>query len=193
MLDNSKDKKKYIDMVGKVITLIMGGTRTQNIEDVLTAVKSDNVGAAMQGYVCASFDYYMSKKKDDGVLYIDVSKEPIATVYFKTAKDLEASSLRFHADTPYITATKDHRLPYPQVKIVPTTFGANAAAKQQKIMAKQAAIDTKAEKLKKNIAAGRTNLDLRPNGAPPAAPPSPTPHIKRPITTTKRGKQSLSI
>lgn len=173
MLESPKDKKYYLSMVEKVITLIMGGTKTSNIDDIIDGVKSGDSGKALQGYAKASFDYYMSKKKDDGVLYINVAVEPITTVFFKTADDLSASSLRFHAKTPYITATKDHRLPYPQIEIVPTTFGANALVKQQKVASNQAAFAAKAEKLSAKLAGkgggGMTNI--RPPGTPTRAEP----------------------
>ena len=177
-LESNKDKKKYIDMVEKVISLIMGGRHSKNIEDIVDAIKNNNPGAALQGYAKESFDYYMSKKKDDGVLYINVSVEPIQCVYFKTADDLSASSLRFHAKTPYITATKDHRLPYPQVEIQATTFGANALAKQQKVASQQAAIDARAEKVKARIAAGAGTTGIRPPGTKTVAKPATAPRAR---------------
>jgi hypothetical protein len=166
MLADNKEKKKYLDMVTKVITIIFGGSKNKDIDDIINAVKSDNVGAAMQAYAIASFNYYMSKKKDEGVLYINVVSEPITTVFFKKAEDLVQSSLRLHAGTAYITAIADIRLPYPQIEIKDTTFGANAAAAQQKLVAKQAALDVKNDKLKAKLAGkmGGGMTDIRPPG-----------------------------
>lgn len=165
MLQDDKDKKKYVDMVERVISIIFGGQKNKEISGVIDAIKSNDKGKALQQYAKANFNFYMSKKKDEGVLYINVVNEPITTVFFVKADDLEKSSLRLHAGTVYITSIADIRLPYPQVEIVGTTFGANALAAQQKVAAKQAAIDLKAEKLKKNIATGKTNVGLRPPGA----------------------------
>lgn len=169
MLD-AKDKKKYYTMVENVITKIFGGKKTKDIDAVMAAIKSDNTNEALQAYARASFNYYMGMKKDEGVLYINVVKEPISTVFFKDADDLANCSLRFHASTPYITSIKDVRLPYPQIEIVETTFGANAAAKAEKIAAKQAAIDARAEKQKAKLAskitgkAGGGMTSIRPPG-----------------------------
>jgi hypothetical protein len=165
MLTSTKDKNKFIDLASKVITIIFGGTKNKDIDDVIAAIKNDNVGAAMQAYAKASFNYYMSKKKDEGVLYINVAVEPITTVFFKKAEDLAQSSLRLHSGTAYITSIADVRLPYPQIEIVSTTFGANAAAQQQKIAMKQSAIDAKAEQLKKKIATGRAPKKISPTRA----------------------------
>jgi hypothetical protein len=163
-LSGTKDKKKYLDMVEKVITMIFGGRKNSDVDSIITAIRTGDIGEAMQNYAKASFNYYMSKKKDEGVLYINVATEPISTVYFKEADDLKASSLRLHAGTAYITSISDVRLPYPQIEVIPTTFGANAAAKQEKIIAKQAKIDAKAEELKSKIAGGKS-IKIKPPSA----------------------------
>ena len=170
MLDD-KDKKIYIDLVASVITKIFGGTATKNTNDIMSAIKEGNEGAAIQSYVQANFDYYMGKKKDEGVLYLDVSANPIWSVYFKNADDLSKSALRLHASTAYITSVADARLPYPQVTIVDTTFGANAAAKAQKAASKQAASAAKAEQLKAKLAnkGGGTSAMRPPGTVTPAA------------------------
>ena len=77
-------------------------------------------------------------KDDEGVLYINLTKDPITTVFFKNADELTASSLRLHAGTVYLTSIADVRLPFPQMEIVDTTFGANARAKAEKAAEKEA-------------------------------------------------------
>jgi hypothetical protein len=163
------DKEEYLSLVEDVITIIFGGKKNEKIDAIIAAIKSNNAGAAMQAYSKANFDYYMGQKKDEGVLYINVSAEPITSVFFKEADDLAKSSLRLHAGTAYITSISDVRLPYPQIEIVSTTFGANAMAAQQKVAAKQAKANTAADKKIADIAAGKSSMNLRPQGAEQAA------------------------
>ena len=127
MMNGNPDMKKeaahMISLVEATIKLIFDG---ENITPIMNAIKSGNVNATKQEYAKTSFNYYMSKKKDEGVLYISLVKDPIMTVFFKDANDLAASGLRLHAGTVYITSVADVRLPYPQMEIVDTAGGATA-------------------------------------------------------------------
>lgn len=120
-----KDKVQYFKLVENVIKLIFDGT---DVSGIMSAIKSGNQNQAKAEYAKASFDYYMSKKDDEGVLYINLTTDPITTVFFKDADELASSALRLQMKGAYITSTKDVRLPYPQMDIVDTSFGANAAA-----------------------------------------------------------------
>jgi len=120
-----KDKTQYFKQVENVIKLIFGGN---DVSGIMSAIKSGNQNQAKAEYAKASFDYYMSKKDDEGVLYINLTTDPITTVFFKDANELASSALRLQMKGAYITSTKDVRLPYPQMDIVDTSFGANAAA-----------------------------------------------------------------
>ncbi len=131
-----KDKTQYFKLVENVIKLIFGN---KDVSELMAAIKSGNQNQTKAEYAKSSFNYYMSMKDDEGVLYINLTTDPITTVFFKDAEELTASSLRLQMKGAYITATKDVRLPYPQMDIVDTTFGANAAA----AAAKKAAIDAK--------------------------------------------------
>ena len=102
----------------------------------MSAIKSGNQNQAKAEYAKASFNYYMSKKDDEGVLYINLTTDPITTVYFKDADELTSSSLRLQMKGAYLTSTTDVRLPYPQMDIVDTSFGANAAAAAAKKVSK---------------------------------------------------------
>jgi hypothetical protein len=77
-------------------------------------------------------------KDDEGVLYINLTTDPITTVFFKNAEELTDSALRLQMKGAYITSTRDVRVPYPQMDIVDTSFGANAAAAADKKAAKAA-------------------------------------------------------
>lgn len=115
-----KDKTQYFKLVENVIRLIFGGN---DVSGVMSAIKSGNPNQAKSEYAKASFDYYMSMKDDEGVLYMNLNTEPITTVFFKDSDELTSSSLRLHMKGAYITSTKDVRLPYPQMDIVSTSTG----------------------------------------------------------------------
>ena len=123
--DLKKEADTYLKMVTEVIQHIFEG---EDISPIIDAVKSGNINAAKQEYAKTNFNYYMSKKKDEGVLYISLAKDPVMTVFFKDADELAASGLRLHAGTAYITSVSDVRLPYPQIQIVDTSAGSSGGA-----------------------------------------------------------------
>jgi hypothetical protein len=92
----------------------------------MTAIEIGDSGSAAQQWSQASFNYYMSKKEDDGVLYLNLNSKIF--IYYNDAEQLLAQGLRFHASTPYISATKDPtRAVYPQIGVQQTSFGGDAA------------------------------------------------------------------
>jgi hypothetical protein len=119
-----KDASDLLSMIRNVIQHIFEG---EDISNIVKAIENKDVNAVKQEYAKANFNYNMSKKKDEGVLYISLVKDPIMTVFFKDADELADSGLRFHAGTTYITSTSDVRLPYPQIEIVDTTAGGSKA------------------------------------------------------------------
>jgi hypothetical protein len=121
--DLKKDASDLIAMIREVIQQIFEG---QDISKIIKAIETGDVNGAKQEYAKANFNYYMNKKKDEGVLYISLVKDPIMSVFFKDADELASSGLRLHAGTTYITSTADVRLPYPQIEIVDTSGGATA-------------------------------------------------------------------
>ena len=131
-----RDKKRFLGLVRNCLSLIFGnikGGRTEhllrlkkNVNEIMSAIEVGNNGGAAQAYSQASFNFYMSRKHDDGVLYTNLNNKTF--VYYDDAAQLLAQGLRFHASTPYISATKDPvRSVYPQVSVQSTTFGASAA------------------------------------------------------------------
>lgn len=123
---DKKSQTQYFKLVETVINLIFNGS--QSVAPIMQAIKSGSTTAALQEYAKANFNYYMSMKDDDGVLYINLAKDPITTVFFRNAEELAKSGLRLHAGTIYITSIADVRLPYPQMEIVDTSGGAGAAS-----------------------------------------------------------------
>lgn len=122
--DLKKDASELITMIRDVIQQIFEG---EDVSKIIKAIERGDVNGAKQEYAKANFNYYMSKKKDEGVLYISLVKDPIMTVFFKDADELADSGLRLHAGTTYITSTADVRLPYPQIEIVDTSGGGASA------------------------------------------------------------------
>lgn len=138
LADDKKQQAQFLKLTGEVIKIIFGGkdADAEAVKQIVAAIKEGNQGNALQEYAKASFNYYMSKKDDEGVLYMNLTTDPITTVFFKDADELAGSKLRLHSGTVYITSIADVRLPYPQMEIIGTTFGANAAAKAAKAAAK---------------------------------------------------------
>jgi len=92
----------------------------------MSAIEVGDNGGAAQAYSQASFNFYMSRKHDDGVLYTNLNNKTF--VFYDDAAQLLSQGLRFHASTPYISATKDPvRSVYPQISVQSTTFGGTAA------------------------------------------------------------------
>jgi hypothetical protein len=140
-------KQQLIAMTEKVVRLIFGGGKAvagkqdvaaklkNDIADFMKALKSDRWGEAKQAYARANFNYYMSMKEDDGVLYINLTKDPITLVYFSSAEELEDNNLRMHSKSIYLTSIADPRSTYPQILVkdiepsAPAAGGKKPAAK----------------------------------------------------------------
>lgn len=120
---DTKDDE-LLDLIEKTISIIFEG---EDIKPIVGAIEKGNFGAAMQEYAKTSFEYYINKKDDEGVLYIALDKDPVMTVYFEDADDLDKSQMRLHAGTVYITSIADDRLPYPQMRIVGTSQAVGSA------------------------------------------------------------------
>ena len=120
---NPDMKKDSAELLSKIETTIKLIFIDEDIGPIVEAIKLGNVNKAKQEYAKTSLNFYMNKKKDEGILYINLAKDPIMTVFFKDANDLAANGLRLHASTIYITSVADVRLPYPQIEIVDTSGG----------------------------------------------------------------------
>lgn len=139
---DKKTQTQFFKLVENVIGILFN--HTQPTAPIMQALKNGDAAGALQAYAQANFNYYMGMKDDEGVLYINLTKDPISIVFFRNAEELAKSSLRFHAGTVYISSIKDVRLPYPQMEIVDTTFGANARAAAEKAAQKAATQAAKA-------------------------------------------------
>jgi hypothetical protein len=93
-----------------------------NVNDIVDYTVAGNINAAKAYYAGVNFDFYMSQKDDDGVLYIDLAPGKNAQswmVYYRNAAELAQSGLRLHASTVY-PVSKDPRMAYPQMSVVAT-------------------------------------------------------------------------
>jgi hypothetical protein len=128
------DKVAYYKLSDQLIKLIFGGPKgnSDDINAVITAFKDNDANAVRQAYARASFNYYMGMKDDDGVLSLDISGEPITSIFYRDANELAEAGQRFDAETAYISAPTFREV-YPKISIVPTSFGANAKAKAEKL------------------------------------------------------------
>ena len=106
-----------------------------NVQGVIDGIKTGSYNSAKQSYVNATFNYYMAKKEDDGVLFLDLPNK--TSVWYDSAESLRAKGLRLDAKTIFLTGTSDPaRTAYPQVFVVPTTRGGDAAQRKIKKIVK---------------------------------------------------------
>ena len=128
------EQAEFEILLNNVITKIFGdekskenpdGVPPHTISNIIEAIKSGNDNMAKQAYAKASFNYYISKKDDDGVLNINLRKKEF--VWYTTAEDLDSVDLRLDAKTIYLSTVKDPgRGVYPQMSVVRTTRGVDA-------------------------------------------------------------------
>ncbi len=141
----TKDRPVFLGLVRKCLNLIFGNVRggrpvqlqrlKRNVNEIMSHIEVGNNGEALQAYSQATFNFYMSRKHDDGVLYTNLNTKTF--VYYDDAAQLLDQGLRFHAKSTYISATKDPvRAVYPQISVTPTTYGGQAAQKELKSISK---------------------------------------------------------
>ena len=137
-----KEKPVFLQKVESVVKAIFGRvgevqrpnyikSLKNNIQGILDGIQAGNYNVTKQAYVNATFNYYMAKKKDDGVLFVNLIDKTM--VWYDSAEALSAKGLRLDADTIFLTGINDPtRSAYPQVYVVPTTFGGDAANRNLK-------------------------------------------------------------
>ena len=107
----------------------------KNVQQIVDAIEIGNEENAVQAYAQATLNYYLSMKKDDGILYVDLVNK--MTIWYTSAEDLESRGLRLHASTISLTGISDpKRSAFPQIFIKPTTKGGNRAISSLKKIAK---------------------------------------------------------
>jgi hypothetical protein len=136
--------EKLLSQVQNLVTLIFGGKKADQkmVKTIMSNFKAGNANEVLQLYSQASFNYYMSKKDDAGVLGINLNSKSF--IFYSDAGDLKKAKMRLNTDTIYLSAKDANRGAYPQLSVIPTTFGANAKAKAEKDAQKQAIKTAKA-------------------------------------------------
>jgi hypothetical protein len=132
-LKNDKSRgPQFFALVQDVIEQVFGGSNADQkmINKIMTAFESGDLNNFLQYYSQASLEYYLGQKEDEGVLAINLKTKKV--VYYQNAQDLSNVAQRLDAKTFYLTNTKDKRMPYPQLEVIPTTFGANAVKQAKK-------------------------------------------------------------
>lgn len=160
-----REKTEYDGLVEQLITVIFGGSvaDSSDVSAVTKAMKSGNFKEAIQAYARASFNYYMSIKDDEGVLYLNLGASPKFSIFYKTAEDLAEIGQRFEAETVYITSPTFREI-YPKISIISTSRGSASIADTPPSPAdiasaeRQTAIDTKIQ----DIAQRTPVSNLRP-------------------------------
>jgi hypothetical protein len=121
LADNVDDRKSYEADLKTILTNIFP---EEDINPILNAIMSGDSGKAKQEYAKTNLEYYVKIKNEaealDGVLYIDLTKEPPQIMYFKDIDQLAKEGLRLHASTIY-PISGDQTNVYPQITITPTS------------------------------------------------------------------------
>lgn len=131
-ITDPKLQAEYAALVENSVRLIFGGENAppKTVQSIMDAFISGNIGKFKQEFSVASLNYYLSLKDDEGVLNFDLPRKE--AIFYRNADDLTAEKMRLEAKTIYL-ANADPRNVYPQLKVIPATFGADAAkAEKQK-------------------------------------------------------------
>ena len=105
----------------KLITPVVKGLfPAVDTSAALAALLSDNYNQAKQEFAKASLNNYLTQKKDYGVLYIDISKDPFIFIFFKNNEELNEAGFRLDISTQYLV-TYDTQRVAAQFTIVPSS------------------------------------------------------------------------
>lgn len=120
VLDNN-DKKLLTTHLEKIFSSIFPKVDSSNIKNVITLLSSGNVEKARIDYGYLSIDNYLAIKKetsaaDDGVIMIDISKEPYTFIFFKDSKDIKAGGLSITSGSEYPIVRNETEC-YPKINI----------------------------------------------------------------------------
>lgn len=144
------EQNKYYGLVEQLIKIIFGGQHADDsdVSAIMKGIKAGSYNEAIQAYAQASFNYYMSLKDDEGVLYINLAGADKFTIFYKSADELAEMGQRFQAESVYITSSNFQEI-YPKISIVPTSRGSAAVGaeepspEEQASVAKQSKLDQK--------------------------------------------------
>jgi hypothetical protein len=112
----TKDKKAFAAGIKPVITNLFPAANTTECFDALL---SGDPGRLKQALAVASLENYMNIKKDYGVLYVDISREPYRFIFFRNNQELNDAGFRLDIGAQYLVTTNTQRLAA-QFTIVPS-------------------------------------------------------------------------
>lgn len=155
------DQTKYYGLVEQLIKIIFGGPQADDsdVSAIMKGIETGSYNEAIQAYARASFNYYMSLKDDEGVLYISLVGNDRFTIFYKSADELAEMGQRFQAESVYITSSNFQEI-YPKISIVGTSQGASGATPTNiaQAQARTADIDQQIQDIDK------PTLGIRPKG-----------------------------
>ena len=103
----SADKTKF----EKYITPVVKGLYPEaDTAGCLTALFSGDYNSVRQEFAIASLKNYLNQKKDYGVLYVDISKDPSIFIFFRNNQELNASGFRLDISTQYLVTYDTQRV-----------------------------------------------------------------------------------
>jgi hypothetical protein len=116
LYQTATDKKLFAKLIAPVVKGLFPAVNTSA---ALAALLSDDYNQAKQEFAKASLDNYLKQKKDYGVLYIDISKDPFIFIFFRNNDELNEAGFRLDISTQYLV-TYDTQRVAAQFTIVPS-------------------------------------------------------------------------
>jgi hypothetical protein len=147
LYQTSTKKKLFAKLITPVVKGLFPAIDTSA---ALAALLSNDYSQAKQEFAKASLNNYLKQKKDYGVLYIDISKDPFIFIFFKNNDELNDAGFRLDISTQYLV-TYDTQRVAAQFTIVPSSR--LSAQKLQSIMPARTKTNiTTDPKIKKKLA-----------------------------------------
>jgi hypothetical protein len=119
-LPDKKVKTEYIKALAEIVSEAFPKANTAYGGAIATAIINGELGKAKQLYGTASFLNYMAIKHDIGILFINLTKDPIQFTFINDLPSLSQSKLRFHISTAYPVSTVIRNV-HPPLDVVSTS------------------------------------------------------------------------
>ena len=145
LYQTSTNKKLFAKLITPVVKGLFPAIDTSA---ALAALLSDDYNQAKQEFAKASLDNYLKQKKDYGVLYIDISKDPFIFIFFRNNDELNDAGFRLDISTQYLV-TYDTQRVAAQFTVVPSNR--LSAEKLQSIIPTSTAPNTKVAAVMRKI------------------------------------------
>ena len=107
LYQTSTDKTLFAKLIGPVVKGLYPASDTSA---ALAALLGTNYNTTKQEFAKISLDNYLKQKKDYGVLYVDISKDPSIFIFFRNNEELNASGFRLDISTQYLITYDTQRV-----------------------------------------------------------------------------------